>query len=361
MSAGQRWRLLAGAGLAVLLLWLVLRGLEPGALLTALRRADPALLAASAATTLALYVVRSWRWGLLLLPLGRVPFARLFSVTVIGFMSGMVIPRAGEVLRPYLVGRAHGIPASAAFASVVIERVLDMASVLGLFALYLFVLPTPAEQVRGPLLDSLRVAGLGAAAAVVLTLATLLAFHANAERALAPARRVLAVLPGRLASAAHALLRQFTAGLAVLRAPAAQLVAIAAQSLAMWLVIAAGIHLNNRAFGLTLPFHSAFLMLVPLVVGVSIPTPGMVGGFHAAYVIALTQGFGVDRELAAAAGIMNHALVNLPVLAMGLYLVLPPPIGAGAAGGLTFGQMADMAEAGQAQPAEGAPPGRSER
>jgi uncharacterized protein (TIRG00374 family) len=343
---------LGGAGLALVLLWLVLRGIDRTAFLGALRSADTMLLAGSAATTLVLYLVRAWRWGMLLAPLGTVPYGRLFSATVIGFMSGMVIPRAGEVLRPYLVGRAHGIPVSAAFASVVLERFLDLLSVLALFALYLFVLPAPAQQIRGPLLDSLRVAGLAATAAVMGGLGLLFAFHANAERALALADRLLAPLPRRLAAAATALLRQFTEGLAIVRAPVWQLIAILGQSLLIWLAIAAGIYLNNLAFGLGLPFHSTFLMLVPLVVGVTIPTPGMVGGFHAAYVVALTQAFGVDREVAAAAGIMNHALVNLPVLVMGLYFVSF----AGAAEGLTLSRVANMTETSEQRRAAAAGP-----
>jgi uncharacterized membrane protein YbhN (UPF0104 family) len=55
-----------------------------------------------------------------------------------------------------------------------------------------------------------------------------------------------------------------------------------------------------------------------LVVGVSIPTPGMVGGFHAFFLLALNGVFGVDRDLAAAAGLTAHALSNLPVLLLGI-------------------------------------------
>ena len=46
--------------------------------------------------------------------------------------------------------------------------------------------------------------------------------------------------------------------------------------------------------------------------GVAIPTPGMVGGFHAFYLIALNEVFGIDKTTAAAAGIAAHALTNLP-------------------------------------------------
>ncbi len=49
------------------------------------------------------------------------------------------------------------------------------------------------------------------------------------------------------------------------------------------------------AFGIDLPFHTTFLIVAFLTVGVAIPTPGMVGGFHAFYLIALTEAFGVDE------------------------------------------------------------------
>jgi hypothetical protein len=98
-------------------------------------------------------------------------------------------------------------------------------------------------------------------------------------------------------------------------------VGIAAQSLVVWLLIALGFHLNHVAFGIDLPFHATFLLIAFLVVGVAIPTPGMVGGFHAFYLIALNEVYGVDRATAAAAGIAAHALGNLPVLVLGLALL----------------------------------------
>jgi hypothetical protein len=85
-----------------------------------------------------------------------------------------------------------------------------------------------------------------------------------------------------------------------------------------------------------LPFHSTFVILPFLTVGVAIPTPGMVGGFHESFKIALTQVFGIDNGTAAAAGITSHALANLPVLLMGLPLL--------GREGLTVAKVAKMAE-----------------
>ena len=74
---------------------------------------------------------------------------------------------------------------------------------------------------------------------------------------------------------------------------------------------------------MVLPFHSTFFMLGFLTVGVAVPTPGMVGGFHASYKIALLHfAFASDPAAAAAtataAALACHALTNLPVLVLGL-------------------------------------------
>src|SRR5207245_9789211 len=99
MSPSHR-RLAAGAGLALVLLFLFFRGVEWPALRAAFRTADPLFLAGVVAATIVTYLARAWRWGFLLAPLARVPFLRLFSAPLVGFMSGLLVPRAGAVARP---------------------------------------------------------------------------------------------------------------------------------------------------------------------------------------------------------------------------------------------------------------------
>jgi glycosyltransferase 2 family protein len=240
------------------------------------------------------------------------------------------------VVRPYLVARRHRLSTSGAFASIILERLVDLITVLALFGLYLLVLPLPPQQRTGPLLGLLKIGGAFAAAAAIAVLLALVAYHAYTDRALALLERVFKHLPERWAQAASSGLRAFGEGLAVLRAPAPQLLLIAGQSVAVWMAIALGIYLNNVAFGLDLGFTTTFLILGFLTVGVAIPTPGMVGGFHESYLLALTQAFGADRDVAAAAGIALHALNSLPVLVLGLLLI--------GGEGLTLGRVAAMAE-----------------
>lgn len=311
-------RLLLGVCLGVGLLALFFRGLDGRAILEALGRADRVYLAGVVAVTIGTYLARAWRWGYLLRPLARVPLMRLFSITNVGFATGLVIPRAGEVVRPYLVARHHGLQTSAAFASIILERLFDLIVVLALFASYLYVFPAPAAQEQGALDDALRTGGALAALGALGALAMLSWLTWKRESALALFDRVCARLPKKIGAALSGALHSFTLGLGVLRASPGHLVAIAAQSVLVWLLIALGLYWSNKAFGIDLPFRSAFLMLGFLTVGVAVPTPGMVGGFHYAYRVALTAVFGVDEATAVAAALTSHALTNLPVLVLGL-------------------------------------------
>lgn len=310
-------RLVLGGLLALVLLYFFFRGVDAGRLAGALASAHPGWLFGIVVSTALTYALRAWRWGALLAPLAPVPFERLLRVTVVAFMTGLVIPRASEVVRPLLVTRSHGIKATAGFATVVLERLVDLITVLALFFVYLYLLPLPAEQAPEPL-PLLKAAGLGAAAIAGVALSVLAAFHYQAERALGAIDWMLAWLPARVGPALGQMARSFSHGLLVLQAPLQRWLVIGAQSLLLWLAIALGIHSAGHAFGLALPFRATFLILAFLTVGVSIPTPGMVGGFHEAYLIALTAGFGADRNLAAAAGITLHAVTNLPILIVGL-------------------------------------------
>lgn len=333
----RTWRLLAGLLLAAALLVLFFRGLDLAAIGRALRSADRGLMAAVAGLTVITYAARAWRWGFLLAPLGRVPFTQLYSATMIGFMTGLLVPRAGEIVRPYLVARRHAIPTSAGFASIILERLIDLVAVLLLLSAYFYLLPRPSQEIRGPLFERLRAGGAVTGAAALAVFVVLLLWDRYPARVTALVERLVGWAPERIATALGRMAHSFGEGLGVLRASPLHLLAILGQSLVLWTLLGLGIHWNNEAFGLGLPFHTSFLILAALVVGVAVPTPGTVGGFHAAYKYALTGVYGVADDTAGAAAIAGHLLTNLPVLVLGLVFV--------GREGLTFGKVADMGEA----------------
>jgi hypothetical protein len=129
--------------------------------------------------------------------------------------------------------------------------------------------------------------------------------------------------------------RTFAEGLAVMRRPALVLRAFGL-SIPLWLSIALTIWLVARAFHITIPFTGAFLIVALLTVGVAVPTPGAVGGFHYAFRLGVTVFYGVANERAVGAAIVLHAVSFLPVAALGLVFM--------AQDGLSLGRLKQMAQ-----------------
>ena len=71
-----------------------------------------------------------------------------------------------------------------------------------------------------------------------------------------------------------------------------------------------------------MPFTGGWLMLAPLVVGVAVPTPGGVGGFHEAFRLGATSFFGADNDTAVGAAIVLHAISVVPVVIVGLIFII---------------------------------------
>src|SRR6185369_215755 len=65
-----------------------------------------------------------------------VPSLRLSNVILIGFTVNNILPlRLGEVVRTIALRRSHGVAIPATFATILIERVLDLLALCGLMSL----------------------------------------------------------------------------------------------------------------------------------------------------------------------------------------------------------------------------------
>jgi uncharacterized protein (TIRG00374 family) len=315
------------------LLWMFFRNIDLAQAWHAVTRARLDLIAAAVVATFVTYVLRASRWLVLLKPIGDAQFRTAFRATVIGFAATFLLPgRVGEVLRPYLLARREGLKVSSSFATVIVERVLDMATVLLLFAVALFL---SGIDVGG----EVRTAGVLAAVAAMAALGILFVFAGHPERLGRLAGRLGRWLPTRAAEALAYVVQTFAEGLAVMRSPG-HLALAGVWSLCVWLSIAVGIWLTSLAFGLVVPFIGSFIIVGYLAVGVSVPTPGGAGGFHYFYLIALTQFFGADTDVAAAAAIVLHAVSFVPVTIVGLSFMWQD--------GLTLGRLQSMRAEAQA-------------
>jgi uncharacterized protein (TIRG00374 family) len=275
-------------------------------------------LALSAGTMFVNIAIRAWRWQYLLEPLGRPTFASSFRATTVGFAASTVLPaRAGEVIRPYFLSRQEKISATGAFATIILERVLDMVTVLVLLALYVGVLAPAPTAATHTAFEAVTWAGLTAGAAAIVGLVVLFVLAGNPARLAASLSRLERVLPSRLAGMLARVAEKFATGLGVIRRPGRLAVSLAL-SFPLWLSIGAGVWAAAAAFHLNVPFAGSFLFMALLVVGVAVPTPGAVGGFHAMFRFTATTFFAAPDDAAVGAAIVLHLLTVGPTLLLGL-------------------------------------------
>ena len=122
------------------------------------------LVTAAFGLTVVAYLLRVVRWRLLLEPIGHTQFSTAFRATVMGFAASSLLPgRVGEVLRPWVLARRESWSATAAFATIVVERLLDLLAMLLILAIcqipFRPVVPAADEQLLGALRIGAFVAG----------------------------------------------------------------------------------------------------------------------------------------------------------------------------------------------------------
>lgn len=323
--------------LSVGLLALFLRGAHLDVVWAEIRQADSWLIALSAAITILTMVLRALRWQYLLAPIGRTRFAPAFRTTTIGFAASAVLPaRAGEVIRPYLLARQEGLSATATFATVIIERLLDAVTCVVLLASFVVFFDPGMDRADGGLYWLVEAGGVAVGALALMVLGAMFVAARDPEAAGRWAYKLEHLLPGKLAHTLAGAILKFAGGLAVVRTPK-RLASALLLSFPLWLSIGWGIWAVTRAFGIEMPFTGSFLLIALLVVGVSVPTPGGVGGFEAAVQIGLTAFYAVPNDRAVGTALVLHAVSLVPTLVLGFVFVIQD--------GLGFGGMRNLAHA----------------
>jgi uncharacterized protein (TIRG00374 family) len=317
-------RFAAGVALGAFFLWLALRHVDFAEIAATLRRASYLEFALFVLMHVVVFWPRALRWSILMRPVKRIPTRRFLPPLCVGFMVNFLFPaRAGEVVRAFLIGRAEGVSKSAAFATIVVERLFDGLAIFTFLAPAPFLLPAGQYAALGRLRWAAP-AILGVYVAVLVALFVLShrheAFNAFLARSPLVRRHPLA------ARLAH-VVQQFTEGLAILKSWRAVAAAVTL-SLGQWGFSALGNLLMMHAIGLALPWYAPFFLLVLQGFGVLIPSPGFVGPFQYAHVVALGV-YGVSQSLAMSLALLIHAGIFIAILGCGFFFAAREHLGVG--------------------------------
>lgn len=279
---------------------------------------DVSLAVLAVVPILATYLVRALRWRTFLAPMGQPSVRNLFAATVVGFSSIFLFGRVGEVARPVMLSLRERIRPSATFATIMIERVYDLAVVTLLFATDLIFV---RQIIGNPHLATVRRVGFGLLITVGLGIAGLFLFRWHADSVLNTVESHLSWLPKKIGRILMNLLRHLAEGLYVLHDARGLLITLGYTAL-LWALVTASFWLLVRAFGLSLSLLSIIFVMGFSLVGSVVPTPGgSAGAFHTTTMVGLIL-LGTEQNQAASIAIAMHIVAFGSALIFGIYFFL---------------------------------------
>ena len=281
-------------------LWLLSQSIEPDKVGAQLVGANVPLLILCFATIPLSMVLKAIRWRYLFPDGTAPPLLQLVSSLYIGYLINTILPaRVGELVRAYLVGRERAVGIPVALATVVVEKVLDVLSMLLILGALIAFRQLPY------LPDWLQLSGGLAIVAGLVALVLLIALRGQVVALVAFFERRVPLLrplhPTALASS-------FLDGLAGL-GRRRTLPGLLFWTVATWASSTVTMWSGLAAVGLEPGLSAVLFVLVVSNLGMVVPSaPGYVGWYHWVMKESLLP-FGVDPNHAVGAAIVMHALV----------------------------------------------------
>jgi hypothetical protein len=302
-------KLIFGIVLGIALIYLSVRGINLHDTVSDLQKIHLGYAALSLFFIFLMQVLRSYRWGVILQPIEKIDQFTLFSVTCVGFLAIAAIPaRIGELARPYLIAKKSSIKMSAAFGTVIVERVLDGISILTITIVVLFLYDLPPWMINSSIIFFI---------VTVLMVVCIMGLIWRRETAVKIINRLLRLLPGKLADKANTVIHHFIDGFQVIT-NVKMLLWLFFLSAVIWLVDVAAIYILLLSFSFDLPILASFIVMIVLIAGIAIPTaPGFIGNWHYACILGLSL-FGVAKPDAFSFAVVYHFLSIVIVVALGL-------------------------------------------
>jgi len=263
-------------------------------------------------------IFRSVRWRSIIGGEDRPGFYATFFANTVGYMLSTVLPvRSGDVARPALLARRSRVRFARALGTVLTERMLDLVSILLLFIAFAVL---RWNQYRdSPSFFIIETGAIACGAAIAAALAFVLGlyfFRTSVRRFHAFLGRLL---PRRFHDAWMQFFDSFVTTLDLAERPA-DLITVVVCTAGIWICLTAQLWFVLLAAHHVLPYDSTFFINGISTLGLAIPTPGGVGGFHKACQIVLTRFYAFDIDSSVAVAILFHVVGTLPVIVTGLAL-----------------------------------------
>jgi uncharacterized protein (TIRG00374 family) len=294
-------------------LFFAFRGLQWGEVGDALRDANYLLLLPAAVARFFSLYFRAIRWGVLFHPRTDLRTGDLLGTMNVGYSVNNLLPlRVGEFVRAYLIGEAGRVSAAHALSTIVVERVLDVLTVVLMLVLLLPFIDMPRWAAT-----SAWIGGVG-----FLLLAALLVTLSMARRwAVDVADYCARPFPARYHARLHEAAESVMEGFGVLSKPAVLAQGVG-WSFVSWLCSILMMFTVQQAFDLGVGFEAAPFVVATTSLAMLVPaSPGYIGTFEWVARKGLQNVFGASEATAISYALVQHAFMYLaPLIIAAIYL-----------------------------------------
>lgn len=109
------------------ILWYLFKDEDLPALLEQAKTANYSWIFLSIFLAMVSHFIRAYRWKLFVKPMGfEIAAFRSFLAVMIGYVSNLVLPRMGEVIKCGALKKMEGVPVSKSLGTIITERVIDL-------------------------------------------------------------------------------------------------------------------------------------------------------------------------------------------------------------------------------------------
>lgn len=307
-------------GFVVVLLYFSFKGLDFKTLKNYILSANYWWALASLPVMFASHWARAIRWKTILKPISKSRSTwNLFSAVMAGYAVNNLIPRGGELVRPFYYSRREKISFTMTFATIIVERFLDLISLLLMFTLVSFFF---RNQLRLAL-PNLHIENLFVPTFLLIIL---VAISFNKKWINSILSKFIRPFSIKLYDKLDNLFKKFFFGLQSIKEPKLYFQLIY-ESFLMWFLYTMPLYLMFFSFTFgpkyNLGFDDAILLIVISGVGYTIaPTPGAIGFYHFLIQNTLYRLYGISLEESLAYATVTHAVNYFSQVIVGGFFLL---------------------------------------
>lgn len=269
--------------------------------------------------TLAIFVGRAYRWQILLEQKKKIKLKSVLDALSIGYFGNNVLPmKAGEFLRAYVIGKNEDIPKSSVLATVFVERVLDVLSLLAAAIIVVLLFPIPPSSQ----FEEIKKFGMVLFGIEMIIILVMILLVTKRDFTLNIINKILNYLPNKISNIAKDIIAAFIDGLEIVTA-SDKYFRLILSSVIIWIAQVIHVYLMLIAFDFGFSnielFYASNTILVVTLFAMVIPAgPAAVGTYHLFAQQSLMI-FGIAGGNALAFATLMHISGVLPITIFGFY------------------------------------------